>query len=63
MGARVLTADERPEGRWQNIESPADWASDEMRNTTDYWKARYASGVRAFRAVTRLFTSSGRDSA
>ena len=54
-GARALTDAERPDRRWNNIEVPADWANEERRHRVDYWRARYAAGVRALdRRLGRL---------
>jgi len=43
-----LGPNELPDLRWSNIEVRPDWATDEMRREVRYWRARYASGVRAF---------------
>jgi arylsulfatase A-like enzyme len=45
---RRLTDLQVPYRRWQNIERRPAWASDEQRHELTYWRARYASGVRAF---------------
>lgn len=45
---RRLSEDEVPYNRWQNIEVRPEWAGDDTRHEVDYWRARYASGVRAF---------------
>jgi arylsulfatase A-like enzyme len=44
---QALQEKQRPERKWQNIERRAAWASEEMRSTREYWRARYGSGVRA----------------
>ena len=44
---RVLSEQEVPYKRWNNIEKKPQWATEEMRHTLSYWKTRYASGVRA----------------
>jgi arylsulfatase A-like enzyme len=44
----VLKAREMPDARWMAIEKRPEWATDEMRSEVAYWRARYASGVRAF---------------
>ena len=36
-----------PDVRFRNIEFRPPWATDEMRREVTYWRARYASGVRA----------------
>jgi arylsulfatase A-like enzyme len=43
-----LEASQRADRRWKNIEAPAEWASEPMRQLLGYWRTRYASGVRAF---------------
>jgi arylsulfatase A-like enzyme len=45
--ARIAPAD-APHRRFQNIEVRPFWATNAMRETLSYWKARYGSGVRAF---------------
>ncbi len=44
---RVLSEQEVPYKRWNNIEKKPEWATEEMRHTLSYWKTRYGSGVRA----------------
>lgn len=43
-----LEPDRIPDMRWSNLETRPKWAGDELRRTVEYWRARYASGVRAF---------------
>ncbi len=45
---RVLADREMPEAMVKNLETPAEWATEAMRRDVDYWRRRYASGVRAF---------------
>lgn len=56
LGAdRTLSDSDVPYARWQNIEKRPDWATDEMRHTLNYWRARYASGVRSMDRRLRPF--------
>lgn len=43
----ILGPREMPDVRWHNLEIRPPWATDEMRHEVAYWRARYASGVRA----------------
>ena len=43
----ILGPKEMPDLRWHNLEIRPSWATDEMRREVAYWRARYASGVRA----------------
>jgi arylsulfatase A-like enzyme len=59
--ARKLRANEMPDALWQNIEIRPEWASDEIRSGVSYWRARYASGVRAFDRTLGQFVEHLRD--
>ncbi len=53
--ARTLEASELPDEGWHNLELRPPWATDELRRELRYWRARYASGVRALdRRLERL---------
>lgn len=48
VGPAAPIAEERtPHELFQNVEKRPAWASDELRRDVAYWRARYASGVRA----------------